>query len=518
MNTHQAFRAAASALTCCVLLIGACAARADVVIEWNAITETTILAATPDPAERARTAAIAHVAVFEAVNSIIGDYQPYRRKLDAPSGASPEAAAIAAAHRVLVTLHPGHAQELDASRDKSLAAIRDGAGKRDGIKVGLAAATTILALRAHDGFDTPVAYTPGTKPGEYRPTPPENLPAFRPGLGQVATFSIRDGRQFRSAPPPRLRSREYARHYKDVKRVGELHSEHRPPDRLQVARFYDATDGEQIYYPAARQVLAARPQTLAQNARLFALLAIAMWDSVVACFETKYHFNLWRPVTAIREGATDRNDETRPDANWLAAVFTPPFPAYPSGHASFGAAARVVLEKELGPGGHSITLTNPAVPEIVLTYTTFRQITDDIDDGRVFGGVHYRFDQEAGALQGERVAEYVLRHALRPVHRSTNSPRAGGPRARSSRVVDFADLDITDPVEAATLYERIESAAVQVCGSVPAHDVAQLWTRPCVQRAIVRAFADVNKAHSHAGRPVLDARAARSMHSQWEAR
>jgi hypothetical protein len=127
MNTDQAFRAALSALTYCILLIGAGAARADVVTEWNAITETTIVAATPDPAERARTAAIAHVAVFEAVNSIIGDYQPYRRKLDAPSGASPEAAAIAAAHRVLVTLHPGHAQQLDAARDKSLAAIRDGA-------------------------------------------------------------------------------------------------------------------------------------------------------------------------------------------------------------------------------------------------------------------------------------------------------------------------------------------------------------------------------------------------------
>lgn len=417
MNPDQGFRAALSALTCCILLSGAGAARADAVTEWNAITETTIVAATPDPAERARTAAIAHVAVFEAVNSIIGDYQPYRRRLDAPSGASPEAAAIAAAHRVLVTLHPGHAQQLDASRDKSLAAIGDGAAKQDGIAVGVAAANAILALRARDGFDTPVAYTPGTKPGEYRPTPPENLPAFRPGFGQVATFSIRDGRQFRSAPPPPLHSKEYARDYKEVKRVGEANSKHRPADRTQVARFYDATDGEQIYYPAARQVLAARPQSLSKNARLFALLAIAMWDSAVACFETKYHFNLWRPVTAIREGARDGNEETSPDANWQAAVFTPPFPAYPSGHATFGAAARVVLEREFGRGGHSITLTNPTVPEIVLTYTTFRQITDDIDDGRVFGGVHYRFDQEAGALQGERVAEYVLRHTLGPARK-----------------------------------------------------------------------------------------------------
>jgi UrcA family protein len=493
MSTSHALRASLHAITCCILLIGASAARADAVTEWNAITESTILVATADPAARARTAVIVQVAVFEAVNSIIGDYEPYRSKLHAPSGASPEAAAIAAAHRALVSLHPGQTQQLDASRDRSLAAIADGAAKRDGIAVGIAAADTILALRAHDGFDTPVSYTPGTQPGQYRPTPPENLPAYRPGLGQVATFSIRDARQFRSPPPPSLRSKKYARDYEEVKQGGEAHSKERPEDRLQVARFYDATDGEQIYYPAARQVLTARPQSLSKNARLFALLAIAMWDSAIACFETKYHFNLWRPVTAIREGATDGNDRTAPDANWQAAVFTPPFPAYPSGHATFGGAARVVLEREFGRHGHSITLTNPALPEIVLSYTTFRQITDDIDDGRVFGGVHYRFDQEAGARMGERVGEYVLRHTLRPV-------RHHQPTGRPSRVVDFADLDITDPAQAGVLYERIETAAVQVCGSVRAHDVAQLWVRPCVQHAIERAVSDVNNARAHAGR------------------
>jgi UrcA family protein len=495
MNTNQALRAGLAALVCCIPLLSAFTARADAVTEWNAITETTIIAATPDPAERARTAVIAQVAVFEAVNSIVGDYEPYRRKLPAPRGAAPEAAAIAAAHRVLVQLHPGHAQQLDMSREKSLAAIDNGAAKRDGIAVGIAAANLILALRESDGFNTPVPYEPGAKPGEYRPTPPENLPAFRPGLGQVATFSIRDGRSFRSAPPPPLRSKKYARHYEEVQRVGEANSKERPADRLQVARFYDATDGEQIYYPAARQVLAVRPQSLAKNARLFALLSIAMWDSVIACFETKYHFNLWRPVTAIREGAEDGNDRTLPDANWRAAVFTPPFPAYPSGHATFGAAARLVLERELGPDGHAITLTNPAVPEIVLTYTSFRQITDDIDDGRVFGGVHYRLDQEAGARQGERVAEYVLRHTLRPARHASISPFAAEPRGRPSRVVDFADLDLSDPAEAAVLHERIESAAVQVCGPVRAHDVAQLWIRPCIHRAIARAVADVNRAH-----------------------
>jgi hypothetical protein len=312
----RALRAIAS----CALLVCASTARADAVTEWNAIVEATILTATPDPAMRARTAAIAQVAVFEAVNSIVGDYEPYREKIPAPSGASPQAAAIAAAHRVLVTLHSGMAAELNASRDKSLGEMADGPAKHAGITVGIAAADAILALRADDGFEIPAPYTPGTDPGEYRPTPPENLPAYRPGLGRVATFSIHDGRQVRAPPPPPLGSKKYARDYEEVKRVGEAQSQERPDDRTQVARFYDATDGEQIYYPAARQVAVTRSRTLSENARLFALLGIAMWDSVVACFETKYHFNFWRPVTAIREAGKDGNHKTAPDPDWLADV------------------------------------------------------------------------------------------------------------------------------------------------------------------------------------------------------
>jgi hypothetical protein len=423
MNTKPSGLAALRSIACCALLTFTSSPRADVVTDWNAITETTILSATPDPAARARTAAIAQVAVFEAVNSIVGEYEPYREKIPAAPGASPEAAAIAAAHRVLVTLHSNMAPQLGASREKSLAAVADGSAKRAGIAVGLAAADAILAMRATDGFDSPAPYTPGTSPGEYRPTPAENLPAYRPGLGRVATFAIKNGRQFRSASPPPLGSKRYARDYEELKRLGEARSTERPEDRTQVARFYDATDGEQIYYPAARQVAATRPRTLSQNARLFALLAIAMWDGAVACFETKYHFNLWRPVTAIREGESDGNHRTAPDPEWQAAVFTPPFPAYPSGHATFGGAARVVLEHEFGLDGHSITLTNPVVPEIVLEYTSFEQITDDIDDGRIYGGVHYRFDQEAGAMMGRQIGDYILDHVLRPArHDQPGSP------------------------------------------------------------------------------------------------
>ena len=395
------------------LLVGGVDARADAVTEWNEIMETTI--ATDDPYLRLRTAAIAQLAVFEAVNSILGNYEPYAGSIAAPPGASPEAAAISAAHRVLRALHPERAAELDASRVASLASILDGPAKADGIAVGEAAADAMIALRASDGSDVEVPYEPGSDPGEWRPTPPAFIPAFRPGLGRVAPFAIESDAQFRLDPPPTLRSARYARDYNEVKRVGDVNSTSRPQDRTDVARFYGITEPVPIYNPAARQVSQAQGKTLAENARIFALLAMAIADAAVAVFDSKYYYNYWRPVTAIPAGGHDGNRRTLPAADWLPLIETPPFPSYPSGHAGFGGAARRVLEKVFGPDGHSITLTNPELPDIVLHYTSFKQITDDIDDARVFGGVHYRFDQESGARQGKRLGNYILKHQLRPV-------------------------------------------------------------------------------------------------------
>ena len=401
------------------LLFGAAAARADAVTDWNAIAETTVTQATPDPFLWIRSSTIMQVAVFEAVNAIVGDYEPYLGTLTAPRGASPQAAAIAAAHRTLVTLHPDRAADLDARRATSLAQVADGQAKTDGIAVGEAAALAMVAKRAKDGSDIETPYTPGTKPGQYRPTPPDFTPAFRPGLGQVETFGIRYGAQFRLPPPPALTSHKYARDYNEVKRVGDVDSpeSERPKDRTDVARFYAVTDAVPTYYPAARQVSQAQGKTLPENARIFALLGIAMFDAAVAVFDTKYFYNYWRPVTAIKAGDTDGNRKTDVDANWLPLVFTPPFPSYPSGHAGFGAAARRVLERMFGKDGHSITLANPLIPDVVLHYTGWKQITDDIDDARIFGGIHYRFDQEDAARQGKQVGRYIVRHLLRPVHK-----------------------------------------------------------------------------------------------------
>jgi hypothetical protein len=388
----------------------------DAVMDWNAIMQTTVTGAIPNPFIQARAGAIVQVAVFEAVNAIIGDYEPYLGSISAPPGASPEAAAVAAAHRTLVTLIPGSAMTLDGLRADSLSMIPDGQSKDDGIAVGEAAAAAVLALRSTDGAAGAgaVPYAPGTDPGDWQPTPPAFAAALLPGWGQVTPFGMLDGSQFRLNPPPPINSSKFARDYNEVKMVGAVNNTDRPQDRTDVARFYAVATPVHLFNWAARQVILAQGKTPSENARTFALLAMAICDASIATFDTKYFYSYWRPVTAIRAGDTDDNHKTDPDPNWLPLIATPPFPSYPSAHGTLSGAARTMLEHIYGKSGHSITLTHPGVPGIVLNYSSWKQITDDISDARVYGGIHYRFDQTAGARQGRRVAKYILQHYLRP--------------------------------------------------------------------------------------------------------
>jgi hypothetical protein len=388
-------------------------AKADAVTDWNAIMVATVSAPPTNPIYQTRWGAIVQLAVFEAVNSIEGHYAPYLGIIDAPAGASPDAAAIAAAHRTLVTLRPGSEAALDIFRAACLAAIPDGPAKDAGIVVGEAAAFLMLLLRADDGWDAVVPYTPGTKPGDWQPTPPALAPAFLPGWGQVTPFGLEKGSQFRLPAPPALSTGKYATDYNEVKLLGSLNSPFRPKHRTDVAKFYAAATPVQLFNSAARQVSAAQGKSLSQNARIFALLAMGMGDAAIACWENKYHYSFWRPVTAIRNGDTDGNDLTDRDAEWAPLITTPAFPGYASGHATVSGAARAVLERAFGKDGHAITLTHPAVPLIVLNYTAWDKITDDVDDARIYGGIHFRFDQEAGALQGRQVGKYILRNYLR---------------------------------------------------------------------------------------------------------
>ncbi len=362
------------------------------------------------------------LAVFEAVNSITGDYRPYLGSIVAPHGASAEAAAIEAAYRVLKTYFPGSAATLDAALTNSLAAIPDCDAKMKGIATGDAAAAVMTTLRANDGSSPPQFKIPGAPlPGEYQATP--SCPIVN-GVAvgaffhwqNVTPFGIQSVKDFLLGPPPELTSNAYAKTYNEVKTVGSANSTERPQDRTDVVLFYQATSPTMVLNEAARQVAQQQQRSLSENARALALINMAINDSIVAAFFNKYHYNFWRPETAIRAGDTDGNRKTEADPGFLPFILTPCFPSYPSNHGSGSGGGAEVLRRLYGEAGHWITVANPAVPSVVLHYTSFKQITDDISDARVYGGIHFRTDQEAGADLGRAVGREVYRNNLRPVH------------------------------------------------------------------------------------------------------
>jgi hypothetical protein len=393
-------------------------AHADVVLQWNEIVMSTLDANKVNPFEAARVAAIAQTAVFEAVNAVTGRYEPYLWTVSAPPGASPRAAAVTAAHGVLVHYYPASAAALDAQRDSSLASIDDGQSKTDGIAVGLNAAAAMIAHRTNDGATPPRFFLPSSAgPGEWQTTP--SCPAAGGILAHwadVAPFGIKTSSQFRSAPPPSLTSVRYARDFREVTAVGVVDSSKRTEELTTIARFYNSVLAAAVWNSAARQLAAAERTSLSYNARAFALLNMAISDSLVSSMETKYHYRLWRPETAIRDADIDRNPTTKADETFVPLITAPCFPTYPSAHASGSYAGRAVVERLFGDVKRRLTLTAPALPGITLRYTDLARITDDIDNARIYGGIHFRFDQRAGTRQGRAVADHVIGHHLRRMH------------------------------------------------------------------------------------------------------
>jgi PAP2 superfamily len=404
------------------ILLTALPATADVVSDWNTIAVNTAVTNQQSPFAQARYAAIVQLAVFEAVNSITGEYKPYLGTITAPPGALPEAAAIEAAYVVLTTYFPASASALLTARNTSLGQIADGQPKVDGIATGDAAAAVMIALRTNDGSSPPQFKVPGPAvPGEWQATP--SCPVVN-GVAvgvafqwqNITPFGISRASDFLLDPPPALTSNEYAKTYNDVMTVGDINSTERPQDRSNVALFYAASSPTQVFNQAAQQVAQRKGGSLTDNARALALVNMAISDSLVASFLNKYHYNFWRPETAIHSGDQDDNPKTELDTNYAPFILTPCFPSYPSNHGSAGNGAAEVLRRLYGESGHSITISNPAVPSIVLQYTSFQQITDDISDARVYGGIHFRTDQDAGARLGRAVGTAVYKNNLHPVH------------------------------------------------------------------------------------------------------
>jgi hypothetical protein len=405
------------ALTVCAfLLFGTAAAHCDPVLDWNVIALQTTAAAPFNPPLESRSLAIVHAAIFDAVNSITGEFHPYAVDLEVPDDASAEAAAVAAAHFALVEIYSAQKTALDAAYIASMAEIPDSPSKAQGIVIGETVAARILARRANDGVANAIVspYTPGTQPGDWIPAPPALRPALDPGWGNVLPFFLREGSQFRPGPPPALTSAEYARDFNEIKEVGSANSGVRTPAQTELAKFWIST-GPQIWNPAARQMAIAKGLTLSQNARLFALLNMAGADAFIAAWDAKYRYNQWRPITAIRAANSMTNPDTVADPAWTPLLTTPPFPDYIAGHTTFAGAAEKVLEHVFGTNpGIVMQLTSAAEPGVVETYSTFDEIAAGVVEARVLAGIHWRTSSERGRRVGQQLGAFAVRFFLTP--------------------------------------------------------------------------------------------------------
>jgi hypothetical protein len=409
---------------CCAATFGArsaAAAASDAfVLEWNEIAVATVGATPPFPSTRAM--ATVQVAVFEAVNAITGRYQPYLGTVIGPADASAEASTVVAAHDALLWLFPGQQVLLDEKMTASLMAIADGLAKDQGIAVGHAAAAAVIANRTNDGAQSPTFFTSSSDaPYEWQPTPScANPPASGRGLFLhwqfVKPFGVESSSQFRAKAPPALVSGHYANDLNELQAVGGVGSTMRPADRAAVATFYAAQPPHRGWNLVARQLAAERgTDEITKTARTLAIMNMSLSDAHITVFESKYHYRTWRPETAIVRADEDRNHRTIASAGYQPYVTTPCFPGYPSAHGAGGGAARAVLERVYGRKDHDITLIEAGAPGIVLRYSDLRTITDDVDDARVYGGIHFRYDQEAGERMGVDVGHYNDEHRLLPL-------------------------------------------------------------------------------------------------------
>ena len=382
---------------------------ADVVTDANAKAAdiASKLPATP-PAVRAM--AFVQVSVFDAVNAITGRYPATRAKITAPAGASVDAAVAAATRTVLLKLVPAQQAAIEADYQAALKALADGPAKSNGIMVGEQAAAGCLA-RVDEATGIPDTYRPHTTAGAYVPT---LLPAV-PNWGKRKPWVMASGDQFRPGPPPSLTSETWARDYNEIKAIGSKNSTQRTPEQTAIAKFWEAT-APAVYWPVARSVAAMPGRDVTENARLLAVAAMAMDDGLVAVFDAKYTYNLWRPITAIRNGDLDGNDATERDPSWTPFIDTPTHPEYPCAHCIVSASLGAVLEAELGGrASHKLSSASSTAGGAVRTWSSVGEFTQEVAVARIYDGVHYRNSTEVGTAMGKKIGELAVKSFPKPI-------------------------------------------------------------------------------------------------------
>ncbi|MDA9544105.1 hypothetical protein ACM43_05970 [Bradyrhizobium sp. CCBAU 45321] len=383
-------------------------ARADVIMDWNAKADAIAAEKKVLPVPQARTMSMLHVAMFEAVNAIDRRYTPYKLDLVSDRSTSKEAAAAAAAYNILLTIYPDQKSALDTALHASLSGIPDTEGKANGIELGTMAASGVIALRRNDGSDVQETYRPYTGPGAYVPT----VVPIGTTVGAMTPWVMTSVSQFRPAPPPALDSEIWTRDVNEIRELGARNSTTRTAEQTAIGRAWFLV-GPPSFNPIVRQVALAKNMDVVDCARLFALAEIAGNDAIVAVLDAKYHYNFWRPMTAIRNADITHNPKTPREPSWLPLGETPMHPEYPCAHCIVSAAVSTVLRSIAGDEVGELTMTSPTAPGVTRKWTKLQDYSDEVSNSRIYAGFHYRFSTEVGKDMGRKIGDLVVGTQLR---------------------------------------------------------------------------------------------------------
>jgi PAP2 superfamily len=400
------------------------------VIDWDGMAATSVLRARLPPTPGVIHMAYVHLAIYDAVNAVEHRYQPYGAAFAAGPGASVEAAVAAASHEVLMHYFPNQAVDLDAAYANALAVVPAGQAKDDGVAAGERAADQILAMRADDGLFAALTYTPARGVGEWQPTPPTFLAAQAPQIAVMAPFTMESASQFRPGAPPPLDSDLWANDYAESKTYGAVNSTVRTPAQTEIGLFWTAHPVPQ--FSGMLSALAAdKNLDASRSARLFAMAFVAVADATIGCWDAKYHYHFWRPVTAIRAGDTDGNPATEPDPNWTPLAVTPNHPEYPAAHGCATGALTRTLEVLFGR--HVQLAVSSSVTNTTHTFSRPEDLLHEVQAARIYGGMHYRNSVEVGTALGHCVVAQLRKHYFRAEH---------GTPARASVVAAHGEMQI----------------------------------------------------------------------------
>ena len=381
-------------------------------VDWNRelITILGTPGGQPATVHPTRSFAILQAAEYDAVTSITHAAQPYLFSVPAPGGARPDAAADQAAHDTLTALYPSQKSGLDQMLASELAAIPNGQGKQQGIKVGAAVARRLVALRSSDGSAaTPPPFVAGNKPGDYRPTPPAFAPPVFTNWGSVTPFVLSSGRQFRPAPPPPITSVAYARALNQVKSLGQDTSTTRTADETTQAKFWGAAPIWNVWNEVTQKLAVSQHASLQRTVTVFENLDLALADATIGLYDAKYHYLVWRPVTAIQLGNTIGNPAITGNPTWNPLAVTAADPSYPGAHATISQTAATVLAAFFGDH-QQLIVSSDGDPGVTRSFGSFQAAADEATLSRIFAGQHTMIDLVAGQQLGRQVAEFVLGH------------------------------------------------------------------------------------------------------------